>query len=127
MQAVSFIYERKQWQVLDPAIEPDLAYLRTVADGDVEIVSRTLDDTYWVVLFVVDAGPARYYLYDRSRRAAQFLFSNRKALEGQPLVRMYPVVIPSRDGLKPRSPTIPCLRAATQTAMGSPITPFRWC
>ena len=98
VQAVSFIYDRKRWQILDPAIESDLAYLGTLADGDVEVVSRTLDDDYWVVLYLVDDGPARFYLYDRQRRAARFLFTNRQALEGQPLVTMYPVVIPSRDG-----------------------------
>jgi dipeptidyl aminopeptidase/acylaminoacyl peptidase len=99
VQAVSFIYDRKRWQILDPAIEPDLAYLGTVAHGDVEVVSRTLDDDYWVVLYLVDDGPARFYLYDRQRRAARFLFTNRQALEGQPLVNMHPRVIPSRDGL----------------------------
>lgn len=99
VQAVSFIYERKRWQILDPAIQPDLDYLRTVADGDVEVISRTLDDQFWVVVYVVDDGPARYYLYDRQRRTADFLFTNRQALEGQPLVKMYPAVIRSRDGL----------------------------
>ncbi len=99
VQAVSFIYERKRWQILDPAIQPDLDYLRTVADGDVEVVSRTLDDQFWVVVYVLDNSPARYYLYDRQRKTADFLFTNRQALEGQPLVKMYPVVIQSRDGL----------------------------
>ena len=99
VQAASFIYDRKRWQILDPTIEPDLAYLGTLADGDVEVTSRTLDDAYWVVLYLVDDGPARFYLYDRTRRAASFLFTNRQALEGQPLVTMYPVVIASRDGL----------------------------
>jgi dipeptidyl aminopeptidase/acylaminoacyl peptidase len=99
VQAVSFIYDRKRWQILDPTIEPDLAYLGTLADGDVEIASRTLDDAYWVVLYLVDDGPARFYLYDRTRRTASFLFTNRQALEGQPLVTMSPVVIASRDGL----------------------------
>jgi dipeptidyl aminopeptidase/acylaminoacyl peptidase len=99
VQAVSFIYDRKRWHVLDPSIEPDLAYLGTVADGDVEIVSRTLDDAYWVVLYLVDDGPIRFYLYDRNGREARFLFTNRQALEGLPLVHMHPVVIAARDGL----------------------------
>jgi dipeptidyl aminopeptidase/acylaminoacyl peptidase len=99
VQAVSFIYDRKRWRILDPAIEPDLAYLGTVAHGDVEIVSRTLADDYWVVVYLVDDGPARHYLYDRQRRAARFLFTNRQALEGLPLVHMHPAVIRSRDGL----------------------------
>ena len=99
VQAVSFIYERKRWQVLDKSIEPDLAYLRTVADGDVEVVSRTLDDNFWIVLYLVDDGAARFYLYDRQRRQASFLFTNRRDLEGQPLAKMYSAVIRSQDGL----------------------------
>ncbi len=99
VQAVSFTYERKRWEVLDPSIAPDLATLRTVSEGDAEIVSRTLDDRAWIVAYVVDDGPVRYYLYDRVQREAQFLFTNRADLEGRPLVKMHPAVIKSRDGL----------------------------
>lgn len=99
VQAVSFIYERKRWQILDPAIESDLNYLRMVAEGDVEIVSRTLDDKFWVALYLVDDGPSRFYLYDRQQRAVRFLFTDCQALENQPLVKMHSVVIQSRDGL----------------------------
>ncbi len=99
VQAVSFIYERKRWQILDPSIESDLAYLRTVADGEVEILSRTLDDTRWVVAYLVDNGPVRYYQYERAGHKASYLFTNRKALEGQPLVKMIPAVFKSSDGL----------------------------
>ena len=99
VQAISFIYERKHWNVLDKSIEPDLVYLGTVADGEVEIISRTLDDKFWIVLYMVDNGPIRFYLYDRHQRSAHFLFTNRHNLEIQPLCKMVPVVIPSRDGL----------------------------
>ena len=99
VQAVAFVYDRKRWQVLDPSIEPDLAYLRSVADGDVEITSRSLDDRTWLVAFQVDDGPVRYYLYDRERGAADFLFTNRSELEGLPLAKMHPAVISARDGL----------------------------
>ena len=68
-------------RVLDPSIEPDLAALRTVSEGDVEIVSRTLDDQRWIVAYLVDNGPVRYYLYDRPQRQARFLFTNRQDLE----------------------------------------------
>ena len=99
VQAAAFIYKRKHWQVLDKSIAPDLAYLSTVADGDVEIVSRTLDDRSWIVAYVMDDSPVRYYRYDRQARSVQFLFTDRKALEGLPMAKMYPVVIQSRDGL----------------------------
>jgi dipeptidyl aminopeptidase/acylaminoacyl peptidase len=99
VQAVSFVHERKRWQILDQSIETDLDYLRTVADGEVEIVNRTLNDEFWIVLYVLDNGPTRFYIYDRKQHVARFLFTNRQALESQPLVKMHSAVIQSRDGL----------------------------
>jgi dipeptidyl aminopeptidase/acylaminoacyl peptidase len=99
IQAVAFNYTRTEWTVLDPAVKADLDFLKTVAPGDVIITSRTLDDRTWTVAFLLDNGPARSYLYDRAAKRATFLFTNRKAMEGLPLARMQPVVIPSRDGL----------------------------
>ena len=99
VQAAAFTYERKEWQVLDAAIAADLEFLATVADGDIEVLSRTLDDSCWIVAYLLDDGPVRYYRYLRERREAQFLFTNRAALEGQPLVKNYPVTIPAQDGL----------------------------
>jgi dipeptidyl aminopeptidase/acylaminoacyl peptidase len=99
VQAVAFTYERKTWQVIDPAIAGDLNYLRTVADGDVEVAARTLDDQHWIVAYLLDAGPVKFYLYDREAQRADLLFSHRQALEELPLAPMHPVVIPARDGL----------------------------
>jgi dipeptidyl aminopeptidase/acylaminoacyl peptidase len=100
IEAVSFTYDRTKWQILSDAVRGDLEYLRTVADGDVEVTSRTLDDNLWTVAYLMDDGPVRYYLYDRKAKNAKFLFTNRKDLEGLPLVKMHPVVITARDGLK---------------------------
>lgn len=99
IQAVSFTYTRKSWKILDPAIAPDWAYLETVADGEIEVTSRSQDDRYWTVQYRVDDGPVRFYLYDREARQASFMFTNQPALEGQPLVKMIPQVIKSSDGL----------------------------
>lgn len=99
VQAAASNYERKQWQTLDDAISPDMEYLRSVADGDMEVVSRTLDDRQWVVAYGMDDAPRRYYRYHREERRAEFLFTARTALDGLPLARMHPVVIRSRDGL----------------------------
>ncbi len=99
IQAAAFTRERKRWQVLDPSIADDFSYLRTVAHGDAEVTSRTLADDQWLVAYVMDDGPVRYYRYDRLARRADFLFTHQHQLEGLPLARMYPVVIPSRDGL----------------------------
>jgi dipeptidyl aminopeptidase/acylaminoacyl peptidase len=98
IEAVSFPYERTHWKFLDPAVEADFKKLAKVADGDVTVTSRTLDNTTWIVAFLLDNSPTRFYRYDRSTGKAQFLFTDRKALEDQPLVRMHPQIVKSRDG-----------------------------
>jgi dipeptidyl aminopeptidase/acylaminoacyl peptidase len=99
VQAVGSTYERRTWQLLDKALEADFAYLRTVAKGDIDVVSRSLDDKRWTVGYMQDDGPVQFYLYDRAKKKAELLFVHMKALEGQPLARMHPVVIKARDGL----------------------------
>ena len=99
VQAVSFTYDRKYWRVLDASIQADLDFLTTVENGEVEVVSRTLDDQYWIVAYARDNSPTRYYRYQRATHKADFLFSDRKELEEKPLASMEPVIIKSRDGL----------------------------
>jgi dipeptidyl aminopeptidase/acylaminoacyl peptidase len=99
IQAVAASYERKKWIVVDKAIAGDLEALATVTDGDFDVYSRSNDDKRWVVGYVVSDGPVRFYLYDRTKKKADFLFTNLKALEGVKLAKMQPRVIKSRDGL----------------------------
>ncbi len=99
IEAVAFNYLREEWQVIDPIIKPDLDYLKTVSRGDLQVASRTLDDQLWIVAYMSDDGPVKYFRYDRGAKKATYLFSNRSDLEGLPLVRMHPVVIKARDGL----------------------------
>ncbi len=100
IEAVAFAYEKMEWTVLDPSVEADMAYLNGVAPGEMDVVSRSLDDQTWVVAYMLDDGPVKYYLYDREAGRARFLFTNRQELEGLPLVKLHPVVIEARDGLK---------------------------
>ena len=99
VQAVAFNYKRKRWQIIDERVRADLEHLNAVEDGEVEIASRTLDDDRWIVAYARDDGPVHYYRYERDAQQTDFLFTNHEALEGQPLARMHPVVIESRDGL----------------------------
>lgn len=98
IQAVAFVYARKRWEVLDPAIEPDLEKLAAVADGEVEVISRTLDDSAWIVAYIVDDGPRRFYLYDREAGTVDLLFTEREALAGLPLAKMHALTLHARDG-----------------------------
>ena len=100
VQAVSFTHSRRRWHVVDPEIQGDLDYLARLADGDIQVTSRSLDDRVWTVAFTMDTGPARFYLYDRTAREARFLFTSQPELEGLPLARMHPVIVRARDGLE---------------------------
>lgn len=103
VQAASFNYLRTEWKVLDQSIKPDLDYLATVADGEVNVASRSDDDRVWTVAYLLDDSPVKYYLYRRGEAGkpgkATFLFTNSTKMEGQPFTKMHPVVIKSRDGL----------------------------
>jgi len=99
VEAVASTYERRKWTVVDKAVAADLEALGKVTDGDFDVLSRSHDDKRWVVGYVVSDGPVRYYLYDRAKKKADFLFTNLKALEDVKLAKMHPRVIKSRDGL----------------------------
>jgi len=99
-QAVAYTYDRKKWVILDQKIKKDFEYLLSLENGEMDIVSRSEDDQYWIISYDFDDKPKGYYIYNRKKKEATFLFSAKKALENIPLAKTYPVVIESRDGLK---------------------------
>ncbi len=102
IQAVSFTYARREWKVLDDAVQKDIDFLTDFADGEFEVTSRTLKDDVWTVAYILDDGPVKYYVYDRTAEGdarMRYLFSNRDDLDQYPLVKMHAPVIKSRDGL----------------------------
>lgn len=98
-QAASFTYERRHWKVLDSSIAKDMEYLGTIEDGEFTVYHSTLDNRRWIVVYMVDDGPVKYYLYDRDKCEAKFLFADRESLNNYTLAKMHPVIIKSRDGL----------------------------
>lgn len=100
IEAAASNYLTTEWQFLDSKIECEFRKLQQAAKGEVNVSSRTLDDSKWVVNFVHDDGPVRYYLYDRASGDVRFLFTNRKEMEGLALAPMHPVTIQARDGLE---------------------------
>ena len=67
-QVVSFLKDRMEYRVLDPAIEPDLAAIRALHPGDPSFSDHDDADETWLVAFNTDAGPVSYYSYDRRTR-----------------------------------------------------------
>ncbi len=100
VQAVGFERERLTWRSIDPVVADDVEALGAIGDGDWRVISRSLDDTRWVVSFEVDDGPRRFYLYERTAKKPTFLFANRPKLADAKLSKRHPVTIQSRDGLE---------------------------
>ena len=99
LQAVVFLRERRDFQILDPDIQPDFDALRKVRDADISDINRDLADDKWIVAFEGDNAPIYYYLYDRASRKATVLFSNRPALENFKLAKVKPIQYKARDGM----------------------------
>jgi dipeptidyl aminopeptidase/acylaminoacyl peptidase len=100
-EAVASTHLRREWKVLDPAVAADLAALAALDEGELEVLSRTRDDRAWIVAYLDDDRPVRYWLYPRGADGAEprFLFENRRDLENYTLAEMLPVEITARDGL----------------------------
>jgi dipeptidyl aminopeptidase/acylaminoacyl peptidase len=99
LQAVVFLRERRDFQILDKSIQPDFDALHKVRDADISNISRDLKDDKWIVTFEGDDSPVYYYLYDRASKQATMLFSNRPALEKFKLAKVKPIEYKARDGM----------------------------
>jgi dipeptidyl aminopeptidase/acylaminoacyl peptidase len=98
-QIALVLKDRAEYHVLDPAVEPDYEAIRALHTGDPSLIGRDEADTTWLVAFTDDAGPVRYYGYDRATRTGSFLFDSRPELSRYELAHMEPFSFTTRDGL----------------------------
>lgn len=99
LDAVVFLRERRNFQIVNKDFGPDFEALKKVRDADISDISRDLADKKWVVTFEGDDAPVYYYLYDRDSKQATLLFSNRPALEKFKLAKVKPIEYKARDGM----------------------------
>ena len=99
LQAARFVKQRVSYEFLDPSLKGDFELLQKVQPGDIVGLSRTLDDTKWVVTYSRDDAAVRWFFYDRAAKQASLLFSARPDLENYQLSNMQPIEYPARDGM----------------------------
>ncbi len=99
IQAVSFLRDRIDWQILDNSIQADFDAIAALQSGDFAVTDRDVADKTWLVGFTLDDGPVKYYSLDRDTKEATFLFDHRPDLNDYSLVKMEPFAIKARDGL----------------------------
>jgi dipeptidyl aminopeptidase/acylaminoacyl peptidase len=98
-EAFAAEYLKLEWTALNDEAKADLDFLKANLKGEASVVSRTDDDSKWIVVEDGPTTPAASYLYDRSAKTLKRLYTSRPALTEAPLTPMIPIEIPARDGL----------------------------
>lgn len=128
-QAAQSSYDKPRWHLADEGLAPDFERLRALAKGDgFDVVSRSQDDTRWLVMVSAVDGPNRYYLYDRPKdkkaeRTTRLLFSSHTELEKLGLAEVRPVAIRARDGM-PLTSYLTLPKHADRDGDGKPEAPL---
>ncbi|MGX7896753.1 alpha/beta fold hydrolase [Tsuneonella sp. HG222] len=99
VEAFAVNYFKTEWTALEQGMKTSLDWLRSRLDGEFGVMSRTDDDTLWIVGHEPKSGPTRALLFDRTAQTLEELHVSRPELVGAPLQPMQPIEIPSRDGL----------------------------
>jgi len=100
-EAFATEYLRREWRALNADSQADIEFLDRSLTGDFTVVSRSADDTRWIVVEESPTTPRRSYLFDRAGPAGRrltSLFSHRPDLQQAALQPMTPVEITARDG-----------------------------
>ena len=63
---VTFLKDRAELVVIDPAVADDIEALSAVQRGELSILNRDDADRTWIVAYSVDDGPVAYYIWNRS-------------------------------------------------------------
>jgi len=100
LEAVGFLRDRSEWQLIDSSLQPDFDILKKVRDADFDVMNRDLADRTWIVAYEDDDSPVTYYAYDRISKKASFIFSNQSKLEKFALSPKKPISFKARDGLE---------------------------
>jgi dipeptidyl aminopeptidase/acylaminoacyl peptidase len=102
VEAAAATHQRLEWIPLAgaQAVGADLGFLARQLKGEIQIASQSVDNKRWLVESSRAEEPGRYYLFDRTARSVEELFSTRPELAEAPLQPMHPVVLRSRDQLE---------------------------
>lgn len=99
IQAAVYEYLRKELIFCDNEFKEQYNDLLSVCDGEVDIVSRSLDDEVWLISNSFDNKPPTWSIYNTKIKKNKKLFSYKKELDKFDLSKMYSFIVKSQDGL----------------------------
>jgi dipeptidyl aminopeptidase/acylaminoacyl peptidase len=102
VEAAAATHQRLEWMPLPgaKAAGADLDFLAGRLNGEIQIASQSADNRRWLVQSSSAEDPGGYYLFDRTARSVDELFTTRPELVDAPLQSMHPVILRSRDQLE---------------------------
>ncbi|KAI1707818.1 prolyl oligopeptidase family domain-containing protein [Ditylenchus destructor] len=99
--SVTEIYHKPDIYVANNTVMEDMQRLVDLKPtGTPVIESMSMDFDTWLVSYISDDQPFEYYLYRRSEKKTEYLFTTRPELVGKPLSKMIGFDYSARDGLK---------------------------
>ena len=98
VQAYAANWIKTRWTAIDQDIAADLDALAQMKDGELAVLSRSDDDSKWIVQYTSSDEPVSFYLYERENKNSSFLFTSTPQLEGLKLSRLHPFVLTTDDG-----------------------------
>lgn len=99
-EGYSATYGKQNWTIVCQTRQKDFDFLQENLSGEIEIVSKSLDDQRWIVVTHGDRVPVDYFLYQRDLKEITHLFVSHESLKGLALNAMHDVYIKTRDGLE---------------------------
>jgi dipeptidyl aminopeptidase/acylaminoacyl peptidase len=96
MAVAANIHQRK-WEAFDGRYARDFQKLNASVEGDIQILSTTLDGEQWIVYISASNTSPVYAVYDRESQSLNTLFDTNPRLNGLPLAPKQNVLIRSRD------------------------------
>lgn len=95
--AYSVYYTQQEWQPLNKTITPDLNLLNFKLGPNFQIIDQTKDSQKWILKNSIPEKGIEFWLYNRLTKSLSLIHSFPGIND---LAKMYPLIIPSSDGLK---------------------------
>lgn len=99
LEAIGVERDKYEWMPVDSQVRADFQFLSDRFQGSFMLASRDLANQNWIVISLSDVRPSHFYLYRRSTKSLEFLFSTQRALERYQLSPMQPIRFQARDGM----------------------------
>lgn len=122
VKAWSVNYLKGEWRTDDPEMQASFDFLKSRLEGQSGVMSRTEDDSLWIVWNDALTSPIKTFIFDREAMTLEPFYTTRPELDEAPLQPMHPLEITSRDGLTlPSYLTLPV--GSDPDATGRPSEP----